>query len=689
MTESLTKRLPRAARQFADPLRPSDAKWRAFNGDLRDDYGTYYEIIDVKYGSGKPAVQRQEDGSGFASYPSGKKAVCVSTHHRSRRVSAIVFSDGSSLAVTVGRPLAGSIMPKRTDGAILGTFDDWGMGKVECAPNPQTPHRGAYEIATVRGQKFVSVTNPSNGAVITIEMSNKKRLEESQLQLRLRLNNFVTIRFDPDSMVTAIDFSAEGVSHTFLVGEVYGCRGKSELKQTTPNGIFSKINLKSQSKVDTVNNTMKSDVDGLLDTLKIRTASDKTSLGSTRSMPLLQLEDTAKSLCDNRKDFTFEHKLRNDCRDQHKPMLRYNFLHGTGPSGPEGKDLTGMKVWSGKCHENAHHDQPVKIPLASSGDGTPAWDKPVSVSEVSSLDLQQMVESSESGKLLICAVVLATWAMKSSNSSSDHAQRLARAAAAEYTRRRQHNIRIVTTDLSEAGAIHSTERGWGNPLVKKYGVKSIPWLLLFTRGKCVYSERPGDVHFKMDTFQLGTGSEGLGFVSRLRYPSLAKPHFLVYAPSPSKEQREASLVKIRAYDHQLETQNILSRSGFKYEVALSAQDAQRMISAAEPAYGAVIANTAAGAAEVTVAFRQAQKRNKDVLNFLVHCWKSQGEPTEEIRRLAGDSLQCTAVFTRPLTKSALEKELAKHPVASLNYQEAGMSKEGFIALLDEKRKALV
>lgn len=304
----------------------------------------------------------------------------------------------------------------------------------------------------------------------------------------------------------------------------------------------------------------------------------------------------------NRLDFTFEQKLRSDCRNIHPPMQRHT-----------------MKVWSGKHTESAHFDQPLKIPIAASGDA-PAWDKPVSVPEVSSVELEQMIESAESKRELICAVVLASWAAKSSNSSSGHAQNLARAAAAELARRAEasgsvQSVRIVTVEMSEAGSIHSVGR-FANPLVKKYGVQSVPWLLLFARGKCVYSERPGNE------------SGGLGFVSRLRYPTLAKPHFLIFNPSHSKES-EDSLNKIMAYNHQLETQNTLRRSGFLYEVALSAQDMQRMISAAEPPYGAVIANTSAGATEAGLAFRLAQKRNPQVLNFLVHCGNPKVNPVKK------------------------------------------------------------
>lgn len=660
---SLTDKLPRPARTFLEPLRPSDAKWRSRNGELRDDYGPYFEIIDLKYSSGAPAIQRQEDGSGFASYPSGRKAVCASTHHKSRRVSAIVFGDGN-FQEQRSPPQTGARMPK-TSTAILGTFDDWGMGKVECPLTPQTSIRGAYEIFMSRGQKFVSVTNPSNGVITSVEMSNRKKLEESQLALRLRLNNFLTVRFDPERGVTAIDFSAEGVSHTFHLGEVYACRSKNELKTTTPSGINTKINLTTQSDVDTVRNTMTSGVDTLLDTLQCRAAAEPVKRAAytsgSASAPLLDVT-IAKDLLKERLDFTFEHKLKEECRKKNPPMQRHT-----------------VKAWSGKSTDSCHFDQPLKIPLDAGGDA-PAWDKPVLVPQVSTTELEQMIESTASSRVLICGVVLASWATKSSNSSSGHAQQLARAAAAELARRAEvsgsaSSIRIVLLEMSEAGGIHSTGR-FVNPLVTKYGVQTVPWLLLFGRGKCVYSERPGNEH------------GGLGFVSRLRYQTLAKPHFLVFNPVHSKEQ-EGSQNRIMAYNHQLETQNTLQRCHFLYEVALSAQDAQRMISNAEPPYGAVIANTSAGATETAMAFRLAQKRNTQVLNFLVHCWKSQGEPTEEIRRLAADKVQVTSVFTRPLTKSQLEKELGKHPVASLNYAEAGMSKESFLALLDEKHKSMV
>lgn len=112
-------------------------------------------------------------------------------------MSAIVFADGNFQATTVGRSQIGARPPKIST-AILGTFDDWGTGKVECPPDRSTANQGAYEVFTNRGQKFVSVTNPSNGVVTSIDLNDRKRLQESQMALRLRLNNFVTVRYDPE-----------------------------------------------------------------------------------------------------------------------------------------------------------------------------------------------------------------------------------------------------------------------------------------------------------------------------------------------------------------------------------------------------------------------------------------------------------------------------------------------------------
>lgn len=725
MSETLLKGPERATRSFHEPLRPSDGKWRSRNGDLREDLGKYFELVDKRYVStSKPAVQCQEDGSGIARYPSGNNAVVTSTHHRSRRVSVVLFADQGFKPVTAGRAPTGARIAKKPV-TVLGTIDEWGVGYVECPPNPQASVQPSYSISA----KSVAVTD-SKGVCTRVHFglpSSSKLLKESEHSLKLRLTENLVIRFDAERGLTAIDFSvgSENIQHTFLVGEVHRVKEKERIMQgTTPAKIFDKISFHDDSvddmrlvtgNVGSVHTRLpvKADVDGLLGTLRTteknqdgfrkaltidKAMSHTLKPGASSSAPDLgRLMDAtlSKPLLNSGPalDYTFQHKLVASCRDMHAPLTRQ------AVKGPMGKP-TGVKYWSGKCTDSCHFDQLLKIPDKALTKGTPAWDKPVQVKQVSASKLQEIVESAIADPVLVVAFVIATWAAKSSNNSSAHAEGMAKAVAAQYARRGSlPHVKVVMLDVTEAGGIYS-DRRFTHPVVKQFGIKDVPWLLMFARGRNIFSEHPGQpVHWpsewaqtksnsasweveKVETMlEKGKGHDGFGFVHRLRYPTLAKPRFLVLELLHAKADEE-SLEPIMTYSNQLQTQEVLKRCHYQFDLAVSEEDAHRMAAEASPPYGAFIASTTAGAPVVQHMVRVLQKRNKNVLSFMVHDWKAIPEPNDEIRRLARDKYQIMFVFSRPLTKSQLDRELGKHSEAMTKYPEAGTRKDHLVTLID-------
>lgn len=58
-----------------------------------------YDVLDLRYGDGSPAVLRHIDGSGFAYYATGRKALCISaggvdaTGSSCRRFSGVLHDD--------------------------------------------------------------------------------------------------------------------------------------------------------------------------------------------------------------------------------------------------------------------------------------------------------------------------------------------------------------------------------------------------------------------------------------------------------------------------------------------------------------------------------------------------------------------------------------------------------------------
>lgn len=82
------------------------------SGHLRPSLGPYFQPHVQRYEDGRIGVAIEEDGSGFGYYPSGRKAISVSDHQKARRFSCMIFDD------VKGSP-------------ILGSINEWGMGKVE------------------------------------------------------------------------------------------------------------------------------------------------------------------------------------------------------------------------------------------------------------------------------------------------------------------------------------------------------------------------------------------------------------------------------------------------------------------------------------------------------------------------------------------------------------------------------
>uniref|UniRef100_A0A0G4FZA0 Uncharacterized protein n=1 Tax=Chromera velia CCMP2878 TaxID=1169474 RepID=A0A0G4FZA0_9ALVE len=82
-----------------------------------------FQIVDLQYSSGQKGILRHTDGSGFAYYSTGEKAVCVTSVNGGRRFSAVIFGKGGD-----GGEEGVSSKPGRV---VLGALDDWGKGIVE------------------------------------------------------------------------------------------------------------------------------------------------------------------------------------------------------------------------------------------------------------------------------------------------------------------------------------------------------------------------------------------------------------------------------------------------------------------------------------------------------------------------------------------------------------------------------
>mmetsp|Transcript_86266 Transcript_86266/g.217089 ORF Transcript_86266/g.217089 Transcript_86266/m.217089 type:complete len:693 (-) Transcript_86266:122-2200(-) len=678
-----------AARPFAEPLRPGDRTWRGRNGALRDDLGPLLPLVRVLYPDGTPAIERQEDGSGFVLYPSGHKAVCFVHYHRSRRVGAIVYADRAfpiqsfvpleqqltSRSATMADDDAGQgLRQSRTK--HLGAFDEWGIGSLQTLPDA-TGAVGLYQVSKTN----VTVVQLDGRRVVAPRASSSIMAANAK-ELVLKLSPELTVSYDIASKTTLLDFVANTVQQSFNVGEIWrGGQAAAHSKTTTPAAVFDAVAMESQGSLELSCFTMNSKISDLHKTLKIPTGTSRSmahSLSSFASRSSPSLSDTAKSMCEGRHTYNFEHLLRKKLAKSNLPLdstpIRKSLKEGFRyPRAPVGKP----PLWPQKVLQ------------------------PVSLKAVSSRQIGELMAELESQSVLLVVLVVASWATGSKHSSSEHARAVCEAANGEFQHQGEgEKLMFCVTEAAEAGSIHS-ERRWTNSLVKQYGIKSVPWMLMFARGKVVSSENPTPDGFIDDSLLAKLKCEnpyeracGLGSSSKLRYMAFAKPRVLVLEPAPTDFGGPGGLstslsgqlvpVSSNVFKLQLETQDALKRAGFSFDLAVSLSEARRMAADAEPPYGMLIASSEVGSQPFAELAARLKMRCPRALSFICHNRKELGELDESMHTMVNKKDLCAGVFERPLTKSRLERALVSCEAVRVKYPECGLTKDILIQLIQRR-----
>jgi len=677
------ERRQRAAGEHLEPRKPTDAKWRAQHGDLRPDLGPMFPLVNLRYPDGAAAVQCQADGAGVATYPSGRKAVCVMAHHQSRRFSCLVFARsemaGKSAVPDDERP--GNRQPhpddaKRRRTRHLGALDEWGQGILEALDDGSGTARGSYEVTA----KHVTVVHPGpSGGRVRIPRKRPVASKNSTAAVSDMDGEVPSLRLSPDLMVTynvatgttSLDFNCGGITYTFHIGEVWKLGSAGGFKVTHPLEVADQIVLASQKHLDTSNNKVETTLN-LEVTLKNSTScpslpsADKTLKKSNSETTMRLPVEHFKTLSEGRLDFKQEHQLKLLTGKVHPSLARPKIS----------RTMREGYLWP------APH--PGKVPVDPLQIAPP-----LTLEKISSGDVEKRAGALEAGQLL-AVLVMASWSKQSNYSSSAHAEIVAQAAYSELKAAGEDRLIFCSTDLSEAGAIYSSTK-YENPLVAKYGVKEAPWLLLFARGELILSENPH-----------APRSGGLGFAARLRYKAFALPQVLIVepAPNPSALQQQAAQVAqesngrltgtqnvVNNFQLQLQTQEVLKRAGYDFEFAITSSDALRLASCAQPAYGILLCSSQVNPTAITELTSRMRQRNPKVLAFLCHDGKQLGDLDEATQNLI-DQQQVAGVIYRPITRSALQRALRGHPEAGIQYPTCGMVKEDIVDLLRRKLGSL-
>lgn len=630
-----------------------------------------FPIVNLRYPDGAPAVQCQADGSGVATYPSGRKAVCVLPHHQSRRFSCLVYARSEvpvrSAVPDEERPKQRPPHPddaKRRRTRHLGALDDWGLGILEALDDGSG--RGSYEVTATH----VTVVNPGPAGGRTRLARAAPAAERTEV-LSLRLSPDLMVTYDLATGTTSLDFSCGGVSYTFHIGEVWKLGSGSGLRVTRPLEVAEQIELASQKHLDSANCKMETTLK-LQATLKNSTScpslpADKT-LKKSHSEATMRLPlEHFQTLSQGRLDFKQEHQLKVLTGKVHPSLARPKI----------GKTMREGYMWPA-AHPGKVPVDPIRIA------------PPLSLEKIASHEVEKHAGSLEAGQLL-AVLVVASWSKQSNYSSSAHAEIVAQAAWSELKASGEDRLIFCLTDLSEAGAIYSSTK-FENPLVVKYGVKEAPWLLLFARGELIFSENP----------HAPRSGGGLGFAARLRYKAFALPQVLIVepAPNPSALQQQAAQVAMESngrlngtqnvvnnFQLQLQTQEVLKRGGYDYELAITSSDAMRLASCAQSPYGLLLCSSQVPASAITELTSRMRQRNPKVLAFLCHDAKQLGGLDEATQNLI-DQQQVAGVIYRPITRSALQRALRGHPEANVQYPTCGMVKEDIVDLLKLKLGSL-
>ncbi|CAJ1384790.1 unnamed protein product, partial [Effrenium voratum] len=526
-----------------------------------------------RYSDGKAAVLRHTDGSGFAYYPSGRKAVCISASGldgagRARRFSAVIHNDSNR-------------------NPIVGVFDEWGLGYAEgmvSAGDAQPPK-------LLISDKAMTVLDGSGKAT---EVPRTKPTTD----LVLRVNKFLTLRHKGR---TFLDFQCEGVSHTMTIGEMHGDEVDGMAMAS------EKKTLSEESTQQLQEATLKLEgVQNLAKTLQV--ASSQRELKSTA--PALGSTATVKDVLDQLATLktSLSHPnlapdLKWDTEIRLKKMLAK--VHPQCPGRAAGWKISRV---SGKCTEER---------LANA---KPTVNAPRSIAQVSQLKLPDLIAENASSTTLLVVVCLAAYAKEQSNYARLLAEKAHAALWHRFCSKPESGplpVRLVAVELTEA-----------NSFTEQYGVKEVPYCLMFLAGQQVYAKR---LH---------------GIRMAPRDAAAAKPKVLLVEANPAV---------------QLKLERNLRRNGYGSDLAMDTAQAARL--ANSEAYGVLLISACLPAEQLRSVFYAVRSKQREAVLLAFDGTMLQGEELEERKQFLEE---CSYVFPYNPSYTGLAAILARFDVTHVD-----------------------
>jgi len=542
--------------------------------------GARYDVLDLKYADGKPAVLRHTDGSGFAYYRSGRKAVCISAsgfdgQGRARRFGAIIHNDGAR-------------------NPIVGVFDDWGTGYAD----GQLSQGDAEPPKILIAEKAITVID-GNGKVTEVP----RNMVGASPNVALRINSVLTMQFSGGR--TTIEFNSEGISHSFTIGEMRG----DEVVGMVLNSGLKPLSDESSSQLHQAVSQM--------DGVREKISSLKVDPSQRDAKPTFNVDTTSiKDVLDNltmlKQSLSHPNLASPDLQWGTETKLK-KLLVEAHPACPAqlGSDKTKWTIArvSGKCTEER---------LANT---KPTVNAPKSIAQVSQLKLPELVaENSTSGQLLV-VVCLAAYSKEQSNYARLLAEKAHAELWAKFSPGKENGtlpVKLVAVELTEFGGFSD-----------QYGIKEVPYCIMFLNGSQVYSKRLRGIRMHP------------------RDAAAAKPKVLLVEPSPAQ---------------QLKLERNLRRNGYSSDLALDGAQAVRLASRQE-GYGVLLMSSLVRPEQLRAAI-SAVKRNQPsavVLAFDATVMNEE-EDQEERKRFLDE---CSYIFPFSPSYTGLAAVLSRFDVTAV------------------------
>lgn len=397
-----------------------------------------YDVLDVRYSDGSPAVLRHVDGTGCAYYASGRRAICVSACGlnalgEARRFSAVVHGD----------------TPKCP---LLGVIDEWGRGYLDGLQGPQErqPPKVLLTdqgITLIDGNGVAKEIPGGGGAGATPGAATAP-------ETAFKVAEAIMLRHVLGR--TTLDFQSKGVSHTFALGELR-CQDVPGLSLRGSASLPENKDLQATKK--------------LLAGVQERVKAIKVETGQKDRKPPFTLDTSnLQEVLDNLA--TLPQKLHRE------PMAPVNLewrtelrlrelLSEAHPQCPGIKDQHNWTIHRVGGRASLERLEKVK----------PTVQTPKTIPLVKGEKLQELIDDCAAKGTLLVVVCTATWARE----QSGHAQLLAEKVHAELLRRMaesQRCPRFAALELTDGGGA-----------VARYNVKEVPHCLMFQGGSLVHSKR--------------------------------------------------------------------------------------------------------------------------------------------------------------------------------------------------------